>query len=205
MIESPKLFVEPALGSKGNGDDLGSLTLSPALEDEVGTGAVTIVQAGFDEDAPGVDVTGFGDGPFSFSLTRGALGRDEAKVGHEGSGRAEAPDVFDLAKRGQTRQGLRSAQATKSPDERTKRRWLGQAFELGVKSVPLHLEVLEMFELSGQSDVEWPFTLLTQPGEPLTMSLSPGACPLAIDEAPVQEDPGDPVLCRLAAGLLTHA
>ena len=73
LIESPELVNESVLGFHGDGDDLWRLTLPAAFEDEVGTGVVTIIPGGLDEDAPGVDVTGFGNGSSSLSLTRGVL------------------------------------------------------------------------------------------------------------------------------------
>jgi hypothetical protein len=73
--------------------------LPTALEDEVGTGIMAIVPGGLDEDAPGVAVAGLRDRSFSLAFSRGALGRNEAKVSHEGPGRTEAADIVDFTKK----------------------------------------------------------------------------------------------------------
>jgi hypothetical protein len=97
LIESPELVNETMLGLDGDRDDLGGLSLTAALEDEVGIGVVAIVPGGLDEDAAGVSVSGLGDGSSSLPFPRGVLGGDEAEVGHESSGRTEAPDIVDFA------------------------------------------------------------------------------------------------------------
>jgi hypothetical protein len=67
LIESPELMNESVLSLHGDGDDLGRLPLPTPLEDEVGAGVMAIVPGGFDEDAPGVAVTGFGNGSLYWS------------------------------------------------------------------------------------------------------------------------------------------
>jgi hypothetical protein len=153
LIESPELVGESVLGFEGDGDDLGWLPLSAAFEDEIGAGIVTIVPGGLDEDAPSVAVTRFGDGTFSFPFSRGVFRRDEAKVGHESSGRAEATDVIDFAQKRHSGQCLHSSEATQRIDLAAVGGNLGVAVDLGIEGIALHLEILEVLEFCAQGCV----------------------------------------------------
>ena len=91
-------FAESVLGLECNGDDLGRLALTPAVEDQVGTGAVPVVPGSLDEEASGVRVTGFGNGPSTLDVTGGSFAGHQAEVGGEPSGRVKATDIADLTK-----------------------------------------------------------------------------------------------------------
>jgi hypothetical protein len=117
LIEPSELFAEAVLGFEGDGDDLGRLTLAAPVEDEVSAGVVTIVPGGLNKEPAGVDIACFGNRATALSLTGRALHGDEAEVGHEGSGRAEAVDVIDLGDKGYGGQCFDAPQATESLDE----------------------------------------------------------------------------------------
>ena len=67
LIKPEELFDESMLGLEGDGDDLGWLSLTAAIQDEGSTGVVTVVPGSLDQEAPDVDVAGLGDGPAIFS------------------------------------------------------------------------------------------------------------------------------------------
>lgn len=116
LIESPELFVEPVLGLKRDGDDVGRLTLATSVQDEIGARAVAIVPGGFHQKSSGVGVAGFGDGTPAISLSGRTLGGNEAEVGHERSRGAEASHVVDLGEQRHGGEGLDAAQTAESLD-----------------------------------------------------------------------------------------
>jgi hypothetical protein len=69
-----------------DGDDLGWLTLSTAIQDESSAGIVTVVPGSLDQETPDVDVACFGDRSPIFSCTGRVLGGDKPEVGHEFGG-----------------------------------------------------------------------------------------------------------------------
>jgi len=73
LVKSPELLVEAMLGLHGDGNDGLGLTLATSRQDQIGTTSVTVIPGGFDKQSSGMDISGFGDRSFSFSLTRGAF------------------------------------------------------------------------------------------------------------------------------------
>jgi hypothetical protein len=71
-----------------------------------------------------------------------------------------------------------------------------------VEGLPLHLEVFEMFELGGQSDLEGPRESAALLGEPLTVAFGPRGSAFAIDQAVVEKRSGDPMLSGCALALV---
>jgi hypothetical protein len=90
--------VEPVLGFDSDGNDLGRLSLAPAVEDEVCATSVSVVPGGLYENTTAVGVAGFGNGFSALALTTGPFARYETEVGHQCRGRTEATDIADLGK-----------------------------------------------------------------------------------------------------------
>jgi hypothetical protein len=61
------------LGFHGDGDDDRGLTLAASRQYQIGTTSVTVIPGGFDEQASGMDISGFCDRSLSFSVTGGAF------------------------------------------------------------------------------------------------------------------------------------
>jgi hypothetical protein len=202
LIKSPELVGESVLGFEGDGDDLGWLPLPAALENEIGTGIMTIVPCGLDEDAPGMAVAGLGNGPLSLAIPGRALGRDEAKVGHESSGGSEATDIVDFTQKRHGRQRLHSSEATESLDLAAVGGNLGVSVDLGIESIALHLEILEVLEFGAQGCVQGAFELVAELREPGMMFLGPQRPAVTVDEAVGAKDTKDATLGGLGVLLV---
>jgi hypothetical protein len=147
LIKMQELLGQPVLGFEGDGDDLGWLTLSASIQDERSACIVAIVPGCLDQQAPEVNVAGFGDRSQTSSLTGRVFRGNKPDVGHEFARRRETADVIDLADDSESCEKLHAAQTAKRFDPSSEGRRLGMAFEFGVQALDLGLQILQMLEL----------------------------------------------------------
>jgi len=116
LIKAKELFRQSMLRLECDGDDLGWLPLSAAIQDESCARIVTIVPGGLDQKSADMDVAGFGDRSPMLSVTGGMLRGDKPEVGHELARRGEARDVIDLTDNGEGSEDLDAAQTAERFD-----------------------------------------------------------------------------------------
>ena len=79
---------------------------------------------------------------------------------------------------------------------------MGEAFEFSIESSALGIDILEVFELGGQSGLQRPLKLKPDFGQPLTVCLRPVGLALSVDEAMIAEHAADTKLGRFAIDLI---
>ncbi len=151
MIKAPELLGESVLSLESNGNDLRRLALTSAVEDQISAGAMAVVPSSLDEDTAGMGIARLGNRATTFSVTGGMFRGHEPKVRHEASWRREASDVIDLGQEGQGGQTLDTPETHERIDGGTQGNCLCVEFEFGIQGMELGLEVLEMFQIDGQS------------------------------------------------------
>jgi hypothetical protein len=102
MMEPPG---KPVLSLHGSCDDLRGLTQATSSHNQLGTRSMPIVPSGFDQHAPDVFVSRFGNRPFSLSVSRRSFLGDETKVSHQRARGPETMDVVDLGNNAHGGQG----------------------------------------------------------------------------------------------------
>jgi len=203
LIEPPELFIEAVLGFHGDGNDCRWLSLTASLQYQIGSTTVAVVPGGFDQESPGVYVTGFGNRSSPLTIPRGSFGRDEAKISHQRFRGTEAAHIIDFAKK---REGSQCFDATKTAegfDVDAIGMGVSEAFEFGIKSLTLGLEILEMFELGRQGGLEGPFEIEAEFGEPLTVFFRPCGYSVTVDEAMIAEHTADTKFGCFAVNLIS--
>jgi hypothetical protein len=67
LVKPEEFLGKPMLCFQGNGDDLGWLSLTPAVKDECSASLMVVVPSSLNEQSADVRVTGFGDGTSKFT------------------------------------------------------------------------------------------------------------------------------------------
>jgi hypothetical protein len=181
LIETPKFLGQTMLSLDRDGDDVGRLSLAPAVKNGFGPCTVAVVPSGFDEDSAGVTIAGFGDGSTVFAFAGGSLRGNKAEVGHESLGRAEAPDVVDFEQKCKSGKDLDPTQAHESFDLNAVQLGLGEEFELSVESAELGLEIFKVLQVDAESGLERAFERVAEVGEPPAVSFGPSGLAFAED------------------------
>ena len=151
----PEELVDPTkLGLHGDGNDLGRLSLTSALEDQSCTSVVAVVPGGFDQEKPDVDIAGLGDGAAVLSIARGVLRGNETEVGQKRAWRSEAPNIANLDQEGRGGERLDAPETAECFHGLPVVRERGIAFKFCIEGCLFGLQILEVLEFGSQGRLE---------------------------------------------------